>query len=256
MLAASLFFVAVMALACGVVLEGSLGYARASAKHAAQHYLEAGLAQARAALTQSLASQIASATGALNAPQPLAAAPACGGVSVACPFTTSATFTIAGETAGAQTGNVSATNLQTYPMIAEGRVAATIVESVRSRGGALLATRAEYVTLRTFDVPPFVTIDGATDAAGARDVPFEADAGGCDPATPSSCDENNPSAPATSAPAGAMSWNDTRIHALRQCVNGGSGACASQPYTSADPADIAAQTPWFNANAQSDGWSR
>jgi hypothetical protein len=53
-----------------------------------------------------------------------------------------------------------------------------------------------------------------------------------------------------------MRWNDTRIRALKQCVDGGSGACGLQPYLSADPANISAQTPWFNGNAPRTGWSR
>lgn len=248
MLAASLFFAAVIALASGVVLESSLGFARASAKHAAQHYAETGLAQARGTLLQTLASQIASGSRALTAPAPLA--------TTSGPFTSSATFALAGDVADSQSSNVSATDLQTHPSIAEGRVAATIVETVRARGGTTLASRTEYVTIRTFALPPYVAIDGTTDGAGARDVPYEADAGGCDPATPSACDANNPSAPSTAAPVGSMSWNDTRIRALRQCVDGGSGACSAQPYVSADPANISAQTPWFNGNAQQSGWSR
>ena len=256
MLAASLFFAAIIALASGIVLEGSLGFARASAKHAAQHYAEAGLAQARATLLQGLASEIASGADTLTPPPPLAAASACDALSESCPFTISATFALAGDVADPQSSNVSATDLQTHPSVAEGRVAATIVETVRARGEAALASRTEYLTIRTFAIPPYVAIDGVTDAAGARDVPFEADAGGCDPAAPSVCDANNPSAPSTAAPAGSMTWSDTRIRALRQCVDGGTGACSSQPYVNADPANISAQTPWFNGNAQQSGWSR
>lgn len=256
MLAASLFFAAVLALATGVVLEGSLGFARASAKHVAQHYAESGLAQARAALLQGLASEIASGSRALTAPPPLAATSACGASSISCPFTVSAAFALAGDVDGSPSSNVVATDLQTHPSIAEGRLAATIIETVRARGGTVLASRTQYLTIRTFTLPPYVAIDGATDAAGARDASYEADAGGCDPATPSACDANNLSAPSTSAPAGSMTWNDTRIRALRQCVDGGNGACASQPYRSADPANISPQTPWFNGNARSNGWSR
>lgn len=248
MLAASLFFAAVIALASGVVLEGSLGFARISAKHAAQHYADAALIQARSALLQELALQIASGAGALKAPAPFAAASGS--------LTLSATFALAGDVADAQSANVTATDLQTHPSIAEGRVAATIVETVRAAGGNALASRTEYLTIRTFAIPPYVAVDGITDAAGARDVPYEADAGGCNPATPSACDANNPSAPSTAAPVGSMASGDTRIRALRQCVDGGSGACGSQPYVNADPANIAPQTPWFNGNARENGWSR
>ena len=249
MLAASLFFAAVIALASGVVLEGGLGFTRISTKHAAQHYVEAGLVQARAALLQDLASQIASRAGTLNAPAPVTAASG--------PFTSSATFRLVGDVADSQSANVSATDLQTHPSIAEGRVAATIVETVRTRSGTALASRTEYLTVRTFALPPYVAVDGITDGAGARDVPHEADAGGCDPATPAACDANNPTTPSsTAAPAGSMTWSDTRIRALRQCVDGGSGACGAQPYLSADPANIVPKTPWFNGNAQNGGWSR
>ncbi|MGH7659729.1 MAG: hypothetical protein ACRENA_02280 [Vulcanimicrobiaceae bacterium] len=256
MLAASLFFVAVIALASGVVLEGSLGFARASAKHAAQHYAESGLGQARAALLQDLAAQIASGASSLTPPPPMAATPACGTSSMTCPFTVAATFAFTGHVADSASPNVDATDLQTHPSILEGRVAATIVETVRARGGTALASRTEYLTVRTFALPPYVAVDGVTDAAGARDVSYEADAGGCDPSTPSACDANNRSAPASAPPAGSMTWNDTRIRALRQCIDDGSGVCSTQPYVSADPANIAPQTPWFNGNAQNGGWTR
>jgi len=249
-LAASLFFVAIVMLALGVTLEGSLAFARVSARHAAEHYAELGLPAARTALVDAVASQIANHAPQLEAPPPLAPAAACGDGVSSCPFTIAASFSFAGFTGGDGPANVSATELQTHPAIAEGRLAATIAETVRSAAGVPLATRTEFVTLRTFSIPPYAQVDGITDAAGARDVPFEADAGGCDPTAPASCDSGNGASPSTPAPAGLMNPADTRIHALSKCVDGGNGACAGQIYAGADPPDIAAQTPWFNANAE------
>lgn len=255
MLPVALVFVAVIGLCAGALLEGGLAFARVSAHHAAQRYAEIGLIQARAQLVAAIASQIASGATTLSAPAPLTATSVCNDASAPCPFTSTATFQLSGSLGGAATPNTSASNLQTQSAIEEGRVAATIVETVGSTAGAPLATRTQLVTLRTFSVAPFVAIDGVSDAAAARDVPTEADAGGCSQTSWSSCDANNASSPAPAAPIASMDPGDTRIHALTQCVDGGSGACAGQTYVSADPTNTPASTSWFNANAQSNGWS-
>jgi len=255
-LAVALFFVTIVALAAGAMLEGGLAFARVSAKHAAEHYVELGLASARSALLSQIGSEIASGAQTLEAPPSLAAAPACPANNGTCPFVLSAQFALGGTLGGTDASNAVATDLQTYPAISEGRVAATIVETVESTAGVRLASRTEYLTLRTFAIPPYVAVDGTTDAAGARDAPYEADAAGCDPTTPNACDTANESPPATPAPAGTMNPADTRIHALAQCSAGGSGACASQPFASADPPNFSSETTWYNTNAQSDGWAR
>ncbi|MGH7716864.1 MAG: hypothetical protein ACREML_12805 [Vulcanimicrobiaceae bacterium] len=252
MFAVALFFVAVIGLAAGVVLEGGLGFARMSAKHAAAHYAQIALTPGRRQLLNGLATQIASGTRALEAPAPLAEEPAC--ESTPCPFTLATTFALQGTLGDDESPNVVATEIQQHPKIAEGRVAATITETVRATDGTPLAVRTEYVTLRTFAVPPFVAIDGLTDASGARDVPFEGDAGGCNPSLPSACDANNSSSGSTPAPVASMNPADTRIHALRECVSNGTGTCPQQ-FVSADPTNTPAQSAWYNANAES-GWSR
>lgn len=256
MLAATLFFTCIIALCAGVVLEGGLAFARVSARHAAAQYAETGLVQARAQLVAGLASQLAAGAQTLHAPAPPAAAPACADSAASCPFTLAAEFALTGTLSDAQAPNVTATDVQTHPAIREGRVAATIVETVASAAGTPLAVRTEFLTLRTLDVAPYVAIDGMTDAAGSRDVPYEADAAGCDPSTPAQCDANNLSSGATPAPVGSMNPADTRIHALSACSDQGTGACHGQPYVSADPPHAPPQTSWFNANAQGDGWSR
>ena len=232
MLAATLFFACIIALCAGAALEGSLAFARVSIRHAAARHAESGLVQARAQLISGLAAQVAAGTHTLQAPTPPAS-------TSEGPFTLSATFALQGSLTGGGVSNTIANDVQVHPAIREGRVAATIVESVSAATGPPLAVRTEYLTLRTFDVPPYVTIDGVTDASGARDVPFEADAAGCNPASPDRCDTNNHLRSA--APA------DTRIHALS--ANGNS-------YVNADPPHAPPQTSWLNANAASDGWSR
>jgi hypothetical protein len=248
----ALFFLAVIGLATGVVLEGGLGFARISARHAAAHYAQAGLAQARTQLLDGIAAQIASGASMLQAPAPLGPHAAC--AATPCPFTLGASFALQGTLSDDQSPNVVATDVQQYPKIAEGRVAATITETVSASDGATLAVRTEYVTLRTFGVPPYVAIDGLTDAGGARDVPFEGDAGGCDPTSPSACDANNTSPGSTPAPVASMNPGDTRIHALSECVAGGTGTCPQQ-FISVDPTNTPAQSAWYNANAQAE-WSR
>ena len=252
MLAVAIFFVAIIGLAAGVVLEGGLGFARMSAKHAAAHYAQIALAQARTQLLTGIATQISSGTRTLVAPAPLASAPAC--EATPCPFMLAATFALQGTLGDDESPNVVATEIQQHPKIAEGRVAATITETVSAADGTPLAVRTEYVTLRTFSVPPYVAIDGMTDGSGARDVPLEGDAGGCDPASPSACDANNNSLGSTPAPVASMNPADTRIHALSECVSTGTGTCPEQ-FVSVDPINTPAQSAWFNANAGS-GWSR
>ena len=256
MLATALFCVCIIGLCAGVVLEGGLAFARVSARHAAAHYAQVGLAQSREYLLAAIAEQIAAGSKSLVAPGPLAPAPACSDAAPQCPFTFGATFALSGTLGDSGAPNVEATDIQLHPAIAEGRVAATIVNTVATVAGTPLAVRTEYVTLRTFAVPPYAAIDGITDAAAARDVPVEADAAGCNPSLPVSCDANNLSAGAMPAPAGSMNPADTRIHALRECVDGGSGACGGQVYVNADPQHTPAQSPWFNGNAQTNGWSR
>lgn len=243
MLAYALFFVTLVALCVGALLDGGLAFARASVRHAAQHYAEAGFLQARAALVAGIAAQVQAGTQPLTAPADLSAP--------AGPFQTSAKFTLAGGTAagtGGAGGNVVATDLQTHQAIAEQRVAAAIAITIAAPDGTPLAARTQYVTLRTFAVPPYAIIEGTSDAAGARDVPTEADAAGCDPARPAACDANNSGSGTTPG--------DTRIRALSRCVDGGSGACAGVTYIAADPANTPAATTWQDANAQSTGWSR
>ena len=238
MFAVVLVYVAVLGLCAGALLEGGAAFARVSARHAAQHYVEIALVRARAALLSDVAQQVASGVAALSAPAALGPAPVC--VTSPCAFTSRATFALAGTLASTQNANVSAANLQTLPAISEGRVAATIAETITSSSGTPLAARTQYVTLRILKTPPYVALDGLSDAAASRDVANEADAGGSTGAQ---------------APAGSMDPADTRVHALVRCVDGGSGACNGQTYVSADPANAPAQTPWFNANAQWSGWS-
>ena len=253
MLAVALFSIAIIGLAAGVALEGGLGFARISARHAAAHYAQVGLEQARVQLQNGLAAQLAAGRHDLQAPAALPAAPAC--ESTPCPFMLATVFTLQGALGDIESPNVVATSLQPNASIAEGRIAATITETVSAADGAALAVRTEYVTLRTFGVPPYVAIDGMTDASAARDAPLEGDAGGCDPTAPSTCDANNTSNGSTPAPITAMNPGDTRIHALTECVAGGTGSCAQQ-FISADPINSPAPSAWYNANAQSTGWSR
>jgi len=251
-LAVALYCIAILGLAAGVALEGALGFARISARHAAAHYAQIGFVQARSQLQSGLAAQIAAGAHDLQAPAALAPAPAC--LSAPCPFTLAATFALQGALGDNASSNVVATSVQSNAAISEGRLAATITETVGAADGTTIAVRTEYVTLRTFGVPPYVAIDGMTDSAGARDVPLEADAGGCDPTTPSSCDTNNTSSGSTPAPVAVMNPGDTRIHALEECVAGGTGTCAQQ-YVSVDPVNTP-PSAWYNANAQTNGWSR
>jgi hypothetical protein len=239
----------IVALALAAALDGGLAFARVSARHAAEHYAEVGLAQARAALVGEIAAQVQAGSTRLAAPAPFTSTPGL--------FAISATFTLGGSTALGGTGtNAVAADLQTHPAIAEQRIAATIVERVTASDGTPLATRTAYVTLRTLSVPPFAIVEGISDAAGAREVASQADAAGCDPTQPATCDASGLTAAHSAAPLATMDPQDTRIRALSQCIDGGTGACAGVRYVSADPTNTPSATPWYNVGAQGNGWSR
>ena len=86
-------------------------------------------------------------------------------------------FRLDGATGDGGDPNTIATDLQAHPAIGEGRVGATIVETVASADGTPLVVRTERVTLRTLAVPPYAMIAGTSDAAAANEVATAADAG-------------------------------------------------------------------------------
>ena len=246
----------VLALCVGAALDGALALGRASAKHAAEHYAEMGLSQSRAALLGGIAAQVQAGVPQLEAPPPLPPTAACSSATTTCPFSISATFALAGSTASSSNADALASSVQSHPAIAEQRVAATIVQTVAGADGTPLAIRTVLATIRTLAVPPYAILEGFSDAAGARDAATAADAAGCDPTQPASCDARGLAAAQTAAPVATMDPQDTRVRALSQCIDGGSGACGGVRYVSADPSGVATSTPWFNGDAQAAAWSR
>lgn len=95
-------------------------------------------------------------------------------------------------------------NLQDNLYVREGRVSAQITVLVTAAGGALLARRMQFLTLRTFGSPPYVAGVGIGDDAGI----------------------NGPSvSPACASPdPGASFTQDTLVNAVYQ--NAQSGACS------------------------------
>src|SRR5271166_5204621 len=129
--------VAVAALALGG-LQLTSAFAAASERHAALHYADIALEQARTALVAQIAAQIqaGSPEGPIVAPSPSALAPVCnppGGVAPSpCPFSASVSVTLQGQTELAGATNERALNLEHAEGIYESRLAATLVATVVS----------------------------------------------------------------------------------------------------------------------------
>lgn len=74
-----------------------------------------------------------------------------------------------------------ARNLQINPYVREARVSAHIVVLVTAADGALLARRAQFLTLRTFGTPPYVASAGISDDAGLDALTMPAPCASPDP---------------------------------------------------------------------------
>ena len=214
MLANALFYVALIALAASTLLSAGAAMTRMTILRLSQSALASGYQRAASTLQLRLSSEIAT----HGFPSPLPSftplPQACAGGVSACDYTTSATIALtqaAPETfapACDPSSSNCASNEEANAYVGERRLSARITVTVNARDGTILAARAGDVVLRTFSVPPYVTIagsrDGSFDEYAAARAP--GDDGGTLPATPDPC--------ATAAPA-----NDTAVRvAYRNAV--------------------------------------
>ncbi|MGZ3510057.1 MAG: hypothetical protein ACXWNJ_17075 [Vulcanimicrobiaceae bacterium] len=200
MFANALVIVAVIVLATATILSAGLAMTRAQVHRIAQQYLAAGYERAATVTRDTLADALRngridpSAPASLPAISPLPSQ--CATSSSPCAFFTDATVTLAAPAA-------PSANLESNAAINEGRLTATVAVDVTAADGTRLATRTQTVALRTFAVPPYVTIAGALDASvdGAGGT-AAGDDGGLPPQTPlSTCPTPAPSSvPSSSAP--------------------------------------------------------
>jgi hypothetical protein len=120
-------------------------------------------------------------------------------------------------------------------------------------GGATLATREQYVTLRLFGEPPYSAVVGRKDAsavdpsgpsgAGALGAPaHEGDVGG------DTISGASPQPAATAGPAAQTAWpaGGTLIHVRYECHDG-AGRCANAAPPDPD-AGLRSGTRWANGN--------
>jgi hypothetical protein len=134
----------------------------------------------------------------------------------------------------------------------------------------LVARQMRFLTLRTFNGAPWVTIVGNREpTAHLTDVSSaQGDTGGV------SARAGDAAAPDPNAP---DAYRDTRIHVVVQCLNDGIGGgiagneglpwgknpnggvqlrCPSQLPPSSGDAFSATPRPWFNGDANASNWSR
>ncbi|HVA37496.1 MAG TPA: hypothetical protein VNJ51_07765 [Candidatus Dormibacteraeota bacterium] len=232
MLAQALVVLSVLALLTASVAAGTSAAAHVAIRRLALRSADGELERARQATVDVVAVQVRQrgADAAFSAPTPLPAQPACAAQApaVPCPLTAAATVTITGESAALSGGAVTAAALQRNPGVGERRIAARITATVRGGDGTVLATRTQAVTLRTLAAAPYAVLTGALDAAGGADAALEGDS------------------------AGSVSGDDTRIHAVLVCRDGGSGAaCAG---ATPRPVDVYADQAWDPGNGAPAGW--
>lgn len=264
MLGAALWFVVVLALLAGVVLDGAAAFARAAVQTAADHALEGAMHDAVADYQNRLQMAIAQSAAPLAPADGFAgAAPSLDGYASALaalpdPLQGSSTpspaftvaYTVTPTTLAAPacgSGGAALPDaigwLQCSGMVQESRMSLHVVARALDAAGELLAQRDTFVSLRLFAEPPYSAAVGNSDAAADAPAdsdalvapPHEGDVGG---ATVSGI------APATTA--GAPPLDGTSIHVRYECHDG-AGHCANAAPPDPDAA-LAAGSSWSNGN--------
>jgi hypothetical protein len=192
MLAAVLFYVALIALVAATVLSAGLAMTRMTIARTSQSYLAAGYDRAVASLQETIAQAMQSGGSAHPMPVFTPLPPAC--ADAACTYRTQATIVLLQSAASPgpscdPAASNCAPNVQTNAYVGESRLTAAIAVNVEDRAGAVLASRSGKVVVRTMNVPPYAAVGGARDDA-FDDVSAShalGDDGGVPPATPNPC---------------------------------------------------------------------
>ena len=228
-------------LALVTVALGGLGVATslaaASERHAAMHYADIALEQARYALVAQIAAQVRAGApdGPFVLPSPDPLEPLCvtppAATAPPCVLAMRTSAVLLGQTGGGAAPNEVAENVQRAPGASENRLAAKISATVVTPFGVVIRSRT--VLLRTYAAPPYASDDGS-DEPNAGGV-VSGDSGG-------TCDG--------SAACGGV---DTRIHAKLVCSNPLDPArCSGMPDRYVDAFQ---NEDWANAHAVPGGWS-
>lgn len=195
MLANTLFYVALIALAASTVLSAGAAMTRMTILRLSQSALGSGYQRAAAALQQRLSSEIAM----HGFPSPLPSftplPQACADAGSPCKYKTDATIALTqpGAEAFSAVCDPSASNCapneEANAYVDERRLSARITVTVSAPDGSILAVRSGEAILRTFSVPPYVAIAGSRDGSfdGFTAARAPGDDGGMLPATPDPC---------------------------------------------------------------------
>jgi|SRR5579872_3140915 len=226
MLAHALVSLTILGLVTASLAAGTTAAVRTAVQRAALRTAASELVLARQQLVAGIAQQVRNggADAAFVAPPGLTRVPAC----AACGLTAEASLTLTGESSGFSSGPLTASAVQGNAGVDERRIAARVTAVVRGGDGTALATRTQFVTLRTLAVAPYAVVTGVLDG-GDVSMQEEGDS------------------------AGATIGDDTRIHAVLLCSDGGSGACNG---ATPRPADDYADRTWDAGNAPPPGWNR
>ncbi len=257
MLGTTLWIVIAIGLLATALLDAGAMLARASVHAGADHAVENAMHDALAAYQNRLGAAVAADDPAdaqagygvalASMPNPFAgtSAPADGGappVSYAVVPTTVVAPVCSDAPAPAAAGDVVAW-LQCGGDIAESRVSLRVDVRVLDPGGAVLAQRTQYVTLRLFAQPPYSAIVGAMD--GDADAP--ASIGGAPPAHEGDVGGDTVSGVQPAPAASAWPAGGTLIHVRFECHDG-AGSCANAAPPDPDGA-LRANARWQNGNA-------
>jgi hypothetical protein len=254
-LGTTLWFVVVIGLVAAALANGAAAFGRAGVQAAADHALDAAMHDAVADYQnrlQAAGEQPLTPAAALERTiPPDVGAPGAARFTLAYTVTpTTLAAPACAPAAAPSTGADTIAWLQCGGFVRESRMSLRVaVRVLDADGGATLARREQYVTLRLFSEPPYSAVVGRKDAAagdptGADALAAPAHEGDLGGDTVSGA----PPAPAATAAPGQGAWpaGGTLIHVRYECRDG-AGRCANA--APADPdAGLRAGTRWADGN--------
>ncbi len=244
MLGTTLWLTIAIGLLATAMLDGAAAFAHARVHAAAEHAVESAMHDALAAYQNRLGAAIANAS-ASDAADGYAAAIA----SVPNPLLGAnyevVPTTLAPPACGAPDSTASAPDaigwLQCGGGVAESRMSLHVTARVLDPGGAVLAQRERYVTLRLFALPPYSAVVGSKDGDAAT-------LAGGDPSSPPHEGDIGGDTISGSASPGATPWpaGGTLVHVRYECHDG-AGSCANAAPPDPD-ASLQPGVRWQNGN--------
>jgi hypothetical protein len=193
MLAAALFYVALIALVATTILSAGLAMTRMTVARMSQPYLVAGYQRALTGVQEQIAAEMRA--GGVPDPVPAFTPMPATCANPSCTYKTAETITLA-ETVVPTPGpscdpaqSNCASNVQINAYVAESRLTAAITVTLTDVSGSVVARRSGIAVLRTFKAPPYVAIAGSREGAfdNVAGTHAAGDDGGAPPATPNPC---------------------------------------------------------------------